>query len=200
MLKDWGLEDPTTAREGVAAILGESERMRNLVESLLTLARDNADVPLELVPHDLGDVAAEAVEAARATAGSKVAIEYTYPKKTIKATFDRARIRQVAAILLDNAIKYTPEGGTVTVDVGKDNGWAWIEVSDTGIGIPADELPLVFERFHRADPARAAGGAGLGLSIARQIARAHGGEIEAKSRSGVGSTFVLRIPRSRPAP
>ena len=85
------------------------------------------------------------------------------------------------------------------IGVGQENGWARLEVSDTGIGIPADELPLVFERFHRVDPARSEGGVGLGLSIARQIARAHGGEIEAKSELGVGSTFVLRIPRSRTA-
>lgn len=85
------------------------------------------------------------------------------------------------------------------IGVGQENGWARLEVSDTGIGIPADELPLVFERFHRVDPARSEGGVGLGLSIARQIARAHGGEIEAKSEPGKGSTFALRIPRSRAA-
>lgn len=199
MLKDWGLEDPETAREGVAAILEESEHMRELLEGLLTLARIDAGAPLELAPEDLREVATEAVKAARAAAGGKVEIEYVAPDEPIEASLDRARIRQVAAILLDNAIKYTPEGGTVAVDVGRENGWVRLAVSDTGIGIPADQLPLVFERFHRADPARAEGGAGLGLSIARQIARAHGGEIEAKSEPGEGSTFVLRIPRSRTA-
>jgi signal transduction histidine kinase len=199
MLKDWGLEDSETAREGVAAILEESERMRELLESLLTLARIDAGAPMELAPEDLGAVATEAVKAARAAAGGKVAVEYVAPAEPVEASFDRARIRQVAAILLDNAIKYTPEGGTVAVDVGRENGWVRLEVSDTGIGISADELPLVFERFHRADPARAEGGAGLGLSIARQIARAHGGEIEVKSEPGEGSTFALRIPRSRTA-
>jgi two-component system OmpR family sensor kinase len=199
MLKDWGLEDSETAREGVAAILEESERMRELLESLLTLARIDAGAPMELAPEDLGTVATEAVKAARAAAGGKVAVEYVAPAEPVEASFDRARIRQVAAILLDNAIKYTPEGGTVAVDVGRENGWVRLEVSDTGIGISADELPLVFERFHRADPARAEGGAGLGLSIARQIARAHGGEIEVKSEPGEGSTFALRIPRSRTA-
>jgi signal transduction histidine kinase len=199
MLKDWGLEDPKTAQEGVVAILGESERMRELVEGLLALARGDAGAPLELASGDLGAVAIEAVKAVRAAAGGKVAVEYTPPKGSVEASFDRARIRQVADILLDNAVKYTPEGGTVVVDVGRENGWAWLEVSDTGIGIPAKELPLVFERFHRADPARAEEGAGLGLSIARQIVRAHGGEIEAKSEPGKGSTFVLQIPQSRPA-
>ena len=203
MLKDWGLEDDRTAREGVTAILEESERMRELVESLLALARDDADAPLDLAPGDLGAVAADAAKAARAAAGGKVVVEYTPAEEPVEASFDQTRIRQVAAILLDNAVKYTPEGGNVAVSVGKENGWAKLEVSDTGIGIPEEELPLVFERFHRADPARtqsgSQGGAGLGLSIARQIARAHGGEIEAESAPGEGSTFALRIPRSRPA-
>jgi signal transduction histidine kinase len=183
----------------VAAILEESERMGGLVEGLLTLARGDAGAPLELTTGDLSVVAADAVKAARAAAGDKVAVEYAPIEEPVEASFDRTRVRQVATILLDNAVKYTPEGGNVVVSVGRENGWARLEVSDTGIGIPEQELPLVFERFHRADPARAQGsphgGAGLGLSIARQIARAHGGEIEAQSEPGEGSTFVLRIPR-----
>ncbi len=203
MLKDWGLEDPKTVREGVTAILEEAERMGGLVEGLLALARGDAGAPPEFAPGDLGDVAADAVKAARAVAGDRVAVEYEPPVEPVEAYFDRAHARQVAAILLDNAVKYTPEGGTVVVSVGQENGWVELKVSDTGIGIPADELPLVFERFHRADPARVQtgfrDGAGLGLSIARQIARTHGGEIEAESEPGEGSTFLLRIPRSRSA-
>ena len=199
MLRDWGLEDPKTARESVAAIQEESERMGELVESLLSLARGDADAPLELAPGDLNTVAASAMKAAQAAAGGKVAFEYVAPEEPVEASFDKIRIRQVADILLDNAMKYTPEGGTVTTSLGQDNGWARLEITDTGIGIPAEELPLVFERFHRVDSARSEGGAGLGLSIARQIARAHGGEIEAKSEPGKGSTFVLCIPRSRAA-
>jgi two-component system, OmpR family, sensor kinase len=204
MLKDWGLEDPKAAREATAAILEESERMRELVEGLLALARGDADAPLELTRGDLGAVAADAAKAAQAAAGDKVVVEYAPPGKNVELSFDRARIRQAAAILLDNAVKYTPEGGNVLVSVGEEDGWAGLEVSDTGIGIPKDELPLVFERFHRVDPARTQsltqGGAGLGLSIARQIARAHGGEIEAESEPGEGSTFTLWIPCNRPAP
>ena len=203
MLKDWGLEDPKAAREATAAILEESERMRVLVEGLLALARGDADAPLELTPGDLGGVAADATKAARVAAGDKVAVEYVPSGKNVELSFDRAQIREAAAILLDNALKYTPAGGNVVVSVGRENGWAWLKVSDTGIGISEEELPLVFERFHRADPARTQsslqGGAGLGLSIARQIARAHGGEIEAESEPDEGSTFILWIPRSRPA-
>ena len=129
-------------------------------------------------------------------------VEYVLPEEAVEVSFDRSRIRQVAAILLDNAVKYTPEEGHVVVRAGQEDGWATIEVSDTGIGIPEEELPLVFERFHRVDPARTQSapqsGVGLGLSIARQIARAHGGEIEAESEPGKGSTFVLRLPRSKP--
>lgn len=202
MLEGWGLEDPRTSREGVAAILEESERMRKLVESLLALARGDADAPLELAPGDLGAVAADAAKAARAASGDKVAVDYVPPKKPVEVSFDQLHMRQAVAILLDNAVKYTPKGGNVVVSVDQENGWARLEVSDTGIGIPEDELPLVFERFHRADPSRAQsasqGGAGLGLSIARQIARAHGGEIEARSEPGEGSTFTLHIPRSIP--
>ena len=202
MLKDWGLEDPRTAREGVAAILEEAEHMKGLLEDLLALARGDAGAPLELAPGNLGVVAVDAVKAAQAAAGDRVAVEYTPPKEPVEASFDRARIRQVAAILLDNAVKYTPEGGNVAVSVEQENGWARLEVSDTGIGIPEEELSLVFERFHRADPARTQGspqsGVGLGLSIARQIARAHGGDVEAESEPGEGSTFVLRIPGSGP--
>jgi signal transduction histidine kinase len=204
MLKDWGLEDSKAAREGVEAILDESERMKELVEGLLALARGDVDATLELTPGDLGAIAADATKAARAAVGNKVVIEYVPPGKNVELSFDRTRIRQAAAILLDNAVKYTPEGGNVLVSVGEEDGWAGLEVSDTGIGIPKDELPLVFERFHRVDPARTQsltqGGAGLGLSIARQIARAHGGEIEAESEPGEGSTFTLWLPRNGPAP
>lgn len=204
MLRDWGLEDPKTAREGTVAILEESERMRGLVESLLTLARGDADTSLELAPGDLGAVAVDAAKTARAAADGKIAVEYSPPGKPVEVSFDQARIRQAAVILLDNALKYTPEGGKVVVRVGQENGGATLEVSDTGIGIPEDELPLVFKRFYRADPSRtqsaSQGGAGLGLSIARQIAEAHGGRIEAKSEPGEGSTFTLWIPWSRPAP
>jgi signal transduction histidine kinase len=100
---------------------------------------------------------------------------------------------------LDNAVRYTPEGGNVTVSVREEGERAALEVSDTGVGIPEDQLPLVFERFHRADPSRSKGGAGLGLSIARQIADSHGGEIRAKSTPGAGSTFTLYFfPKRRP--
>jgi len=200
ILQGWGSEDPKTVRKSATRILEQSERMRELVEGLLTVARGDEGVPPELALADLGAVAVEAVEAARAAAGSKVVIEYVPLKEPVEVFFDRDQIYRATTILLDNAVKYTPEGGVVSVNVGQEDGWVRLKVGDTGVGIPAEDLPRVFERFYRADPARSKGGVGLGLSIARQISEAHGGEIEAKSKPGKGSTFVLRIPKREPTP
>jgi signal transduction histidine kinase len=92
-------------------------------------------------------------------------------------------------------VKYTQEGGRVSVSVGEKDGWGTIDVRDTGVGVAEDELPLIFKRFYRADSARTEGGAGLGLSIARQIAESYGGRIEAQSTPGEGSTFTLLRPK-----
>lgn len=200
MLDAWALEDPEAARKSVRTIKQETERLRSLAEALLALARGDEGPSLHVGRHDLREVASEAVEAARAAAGGKVTIKYAGPDRAVGATFDRGRIRQAASILLDNAIKYTPRGGIVTVRVGEEEGRAFLEVSDTGVGIPEEKLPLVFDRFYRLDSARTEGGAGLGLSIARQIAEAHGGEIEVQSTPGEGSTFTLILPPKPPAP
>jgi two-component system OmpR family sensor kinase len=199
MLEEWGLRDPQTAQEGVAAIRRESERMEGLVEGLLALTRGDEGAPLEIEHHDLAAVAEEAAQTARTAAGEKITVAYLpAEQQPVEVPFDRNRIRQVVSILLDNAVKYTPEGGKVTVTVRETNGWAELEVSDTGIGIPEDQLPLIFERFHRADKARASSGAGLGLAIARQVAEAHGGKIEVESTPGEGSTFRLLLPKNLP--
>jgi two-component system OmpR family sensor kinase len=201
MLKNWGASDPAAVERAAEAIENESERMRELVEELLILTKGDEGTPLALVRGDLASVGGEAAKMARAAAHGKVAIRYDAPDRPVEAVFDADRIRQAATILLDNAVKYTPEGGRVTVEVRESDGWAELDVSDTGIGIPEDQLPLIFERFHRADKARSnERGAGLGLAIARQIAEAHGGRIEVRSRPGEGSSFVLRIPRDGPFP
>jgi two-component system, OmpR family, sensor kinase len=196
MLDEWALEeDQERAKRSVGAIRREAGRMRDLVESLLALTRGDEGASLEIGRHDLAAVAEEATQAAQAAAGGKVSVEYVGPRRGVPATFDRGRVLQVAAILLDNAVKYTPEGGSVAVKSREEDHMAVLEVSDTGVGIPEDQLPLVFERFHRADISRADGGAGLGLSIARQIAESHGGELRAESKPGKGSTFTLLLPK-----
>ena len=193
MLDEWALEsDKETAHRSVGTIRREAGRMRGLIESLLTLTRGDEGAPMEVGRHDLGAVAKEATETA---ANGRVSVEFVPIEHEITATFDRERVLQVASILLDNAVKYTPDGGSVTIRVEEQDGSVALAVSDTGVGISEDQLPLVFERFHRADPSRSEGGAGLGLSIARQIAEAHGGQIRAKSTPGKGSTFTLLLPK-----
>src|ERR671910_1155535 len=197
MLDEWALEgDREKARRSVGAIRREAGRMRSLVEALLTLTRGDEGAPMEVGRYDLGAVAKEATENAATAAGGRVSVAFVPSEHEVMATFDRERVMQVASILLDNAVKYTPDGGSVTVRVEEeDDGSVALAVSDTGVGIPEDQLPLVFERFHRADPSRSEGGAGLGLSIARQIAEAHGGQIRAVSTPGAGSTFTLLLPK-----
>ena len=108
---------------------------------------------------------------------------------------DSILVRQLAMILLDNAIKFTPSGGTIHLRIFADDGRSSLVVEDTGIGIPASQLPHIYERFYRGDPARERSeGAGLGLSIARWIADAHGAEIEISSRAGGGTRAEIRFP------
>jgi two-component system, OmpR family, sensor kinase len=202
MLDEWALEgDKETARRSVGTIRREAGRMRGMIESLLTLTRGDEGAPMDVGRYDLGAVGKEATETAGAAADGRVAVEFVPMEQEVTATFDKERVMQVASILLDNAVKYTPDGGKITVSVGEeDDGSVALAVSDTGVGISEEQLPLVFERFYRADAARVEDGVGLGLSIARQIAEAHGGTLEVRSKLGVGSTFVLLIPRQKPGP
>jgi two-component system, OmpR family, sensor kinase len=200
MLEEWALKDPQIGPESVAAIKRESERMKELVENLLELARGDEGMKLHLKDNDLTEVVQEAAESARAAVNGKVLIECPTPKQRVQqvsALFDRDRIRQALSILLDNAVKYTPEGGRVTMKIVEEDSSVAVEVSDTGIGIPEDQIPHLFERFYRAEEARSTEGLGLGLSIARQIAEDHGGSIEVRSKPREGSTFIIRIPRSK---
>jgi signal transduction histidine kinase len=198
MLDQWALDDPATAREGIAAIGREAARMSQLVDNLLLLARgDETGAVLDLGEHDLNEVVASAVAAARASADGRLSlIEQVFPIPVV-ARFDRTRIQQVATILLDNAIKFAPPGGTVTISTRTTLDGVELAVADTGPGIAPEDLPHIFERFYRADQSRPTGGAGLGLAIAQQIADRHGGTIRVQSESGRGATFVLALPVER---
>jgi signal transduction histidine kinase len=198
VLEEWALRDPQIGPESVAAIKRESERMKGLVENLLELARGDEGMKLHLKDNDLTEVVEEAAESAHAAVNGKVLVERLTPEQGVSAVFDRERLRQAISILLDNAVKYTPEGGRVTMRIVEEDGSVGVEVSDTGIGIPEDQIPHVFERFYRAEEARSTEGLGLGLSIARQIAEDHKGSIEVRSKLGEGSTFIIRIPRGIP--
>jgi signal transduction histidine kinase len=107
---------------------------------------------------------------------------------------DRTRLEQVAANLIDNAVKYTPAGGRVDIEVGRAADAAVLQVRDTGPGIPADELPRIFDRLFRGDTSRAERGLGLGLSLVKAVVEAHGGMVEVRSQLGHGSTFLVSLP------
>jgi two-component system heavy metal sensor histidine kinase CusS len=187
-------------RSALETIARESERTTQVIEDLLALARADAGRgALPLVPLDFTDAIADIGSEYRNIA-SLHNIEFRlHSTAGLMVNGNRAALRRIAAILLDNAFKYTPPGGTVTVSIAQDASRAVLEVSDTGVGIPADVLPRIFERFYRADPARnyATGGHGLGLSIAEWIARAHQGVITVASEPGRGSTFRFTLPLLR---
>src|SRR6266568_392287 len=188
--------DPTRDTTTFHAIEREAGRLGAIVGELLLLAR--ADAGERPVKHEvlyLDDAAAGAVEAARTLAEHKrVALEVgTFEEARI--TGDPALVRELLLIVLDNAIKFTPAGGRVRLDVSVQDGRAALVVTDTGIGIPVDQLPHVFERFYRGDAARSqAEGAGLGLAIARWIAEMHGARIDIASEPGVGTRVTLGLP------
>ena len=197
MLGRWALVDPETARESVAAIEREAMRMQALVDGLLRLARGDEGVVLDRTATDLRELAIETLERVQAGAGQDWGWSLDVPDRPVSASVDREAMTQAIAILLDNALKYTPPGGHITITVREADGMMEVTVADTGIGIDATHLPHIFDRFYRVDEARATGGTGLGLAIARQIVRQHDGDLNVVSKPGTGSTFVLTIPTPR---
>ncbi len=178
------------------AIEREATRLGEITGDLLTLARaDAGEWPVAREALYLDDAAAGAVEAARTLAEHKRVVMEVGTFEEAKILADPALVRRLLLIVLDNAIKFTPSGGRVRLDVSAQDGQAAVVVSDTGIGIPAEQLPHVFERFYRGDPARReAEGAGLGLAIARWIADVHGARIDVGSQPGVGTRVTLLFP------
>jgi signal transduction histidine kinase len=188
--------DPTRDATTFQAIELEAGRLGAIVGELLMLARaDAGERPVKHDPLYLDDAAAGAVEAARTLADHKrVSVEVgTFEEAHV--TGDPALIRELLLIVLDNAIKFTPAGGRVRLDVSVADGRAAVVVTDSGIGIPADQLPHVFERFYRGDAARRqAEGAGLGLAIARWIADMHGAHIGIASQPDAGTRVTMTFP------
>jgi signal transduction histidine kinase len=176
----------------------EAGRLARLVTDLLALARADAGVPIRRGPVELDRVLLDVVgEARHLTTGQSLEIGHIDP---ILIDGDADRLRQLLLILLDNAIRYTPSPGRIIVGLRVTAGAVEVEVLDEGVGIAAGDLPHVFERFYRADPARsrAPGGSGLGLSIASWIAERHGGRVTLSSVAAGGAPAVLRLPASLP--
>ena len=191
-----GVEQPEP--KTMQVMLGQTERLGRLIEQLLELSRlESGELPLlrETIP--LGPLVTQVlseIEVARSDRGVAVRNEMANDLPPVDA--DRERVHQVLFNLIDNAVRFTPTGGAVTVTAERHNGSVEVQVADTGVGIPPEHLPRLFERFYRADPARSRedGGTGIGLAIARSVVEAHGGHIHARSEIGKGSVFTFDLP------
>lgn len=189
-------DDPLAARRFVEALDREAKRLAELVEDLLDLARlEQGSTRSERV--HLNDIVARVLEAARAgTPAAGITLHDALEQVDVKGSPEDLAL--LVRNLVDNATRYTPDGGTVDVTLRAQAEHAVLTVRDTGMGIPAKDLPRIFERFYRVDRARGrdTGGTGLGLAIVRHIAETHGGTIKAASELGSGSTFTVTLPRA----
>ncbi len=195
-LQAGALEDPPAARRFLGQMETEVDSLSLMITELLELSRiESGRVPLTLAPTRPFDIVNPAYERLRLQAeraGLTLTVECPADLPTVLA--DANRMQQVVVNLLHNAIKFTPPNGQVTVSVSQPDREVQFAVADTGVGIAADDLPRIFERFYKVDRSRATSGTGLGLAIARHMVEAHGGRIWAESQMGKGSTFYFTLP------
>ncbi len=190
---------PEDVRDTIGSALEETHRLAKIVESLLAISRlDAGEARVQPVRLDFAELARTTADQMKLLAEEKRISLTSNGSCPVEVEADPSRLKQVVVNLLDNAIKYTPEGGNVSISVTQRDGHAVLEVADSGLGISADDLPHVFERFYRADKARSRqmGGTGLGLSIVRSICLAHGGQVTVNSTEGRGSLFRVELPLS----
>ena len=183
----------------LGTIAREAGRMGRLVANLLALARADEPQPLLCRRLALDTLLLEVYEQGRVlAAGVNLTVEAL---EQVEVEGDPDRLKQLVLNLVDNALRYTPGGGTVALGLGREGAWAVLRVADTGPGIPPEHQARIFDRFYRVDQprARGLGGSGLGLAICRWIAEAHGGRIEVESRPGAGATFRVFLPTAGPA-
>lgn len=185
--------DPEHVERLARVIRSQADRMQRLVEDLLTLARlDSGESPMRLKPVRLDHLLLEhAEELALAAPDRKIEVD---ARLAVSVQGDDGRLRQVLSNLTSNAVRHTRPGGRIWLSLARAGDDALLTVSDDGEGISEEDLPRVFERFFRGDPARSQGGAGLGLAIARGIVEAHGGSISAGASEAGGARFVVRLP------
>jgi heavy metal sensor kinase len=181
-------------REALDDLAEETDRLQGLVENLLQLARGEKGLKLQREEIDLSLLLADVADSLRPLADNKhLALTYDLPPSLV-ISGDTDQLIRLIVNLLDNAIKYTKQG-TITLSAQERDEYAVIEVADTGIGIPPEHVPHIFKRLYTVDPARSSGGAGLGLSIAKQIVQAHRGRIEVQSEAGNGTRFMVYLPK-----
>lgn len=199
MLNRWGKDDPAILEESIQAILGETENMHSLVESLLFIARnDKGTLKMDLAEFNLSDLIFEIAKETNLIDKQHDIVESIDKNLFVYASIDK--LKQALRIFVDNSIKYTPEEGEIKISLRATQSQYVIELSDNGIGISKEDLPHIFDRFYRADKSRTKlkdnqhGGTGLGLSIAKIIIEQHGGAIHVDSELNHGTTFTIMLP------
>ncbi len=199
-LLEGALYNPTACEEFVNIIAEEAERLNRLVNDLLSLSRiESRELKLQLEPLELGTELKQIVDTIRPRFQKKeLGLGVMAPGHPVVAMADRDRLEQVLLNLLENSLMYTPSGGRVEANIQESEGTAVVSIRDTGIGIPPDDLPRIFERFYRVDRARSRklGGTGLGLAIVKHIVEAHGGRVWVESELGQGSTFYFTLQKT----
>jgi len=190
--------DEESVREFMTDINGEVDRLTKIIDRLLSLTKlDVGDEGLDLKVTDLNEMAGRIVKSLLPVSEAKNVTLTNATNREALAMVDREKFWQVVYNITDNAVKYTPSGGTVTVYVFNEGEYCRIEIVDTGIGIPEDDVNKIFDRFYRVDKARAreSGGTGLGLSIANDVVMMHEGKILVDSKEGVGTKFIIIVPK-----
>ena len=187
--------DLTSARQAIAGALEETDRVQTIIRTLMDVtSAETGMMNLELAPTDLGSLINDVMGLYEDVAAEKeIAVEKKFGDG-FDAKVDAARIRQVFANLLDNALKYTPRGGKVTISAGHENGETFVCFQDNGMGISENDLPHIWDRLYRGDKSRSEHGLGLGLSLVKAIVEAHNGRVEVKSTPHVGSEFRVILP------
>ena len=204
MLNRWGKDDPAILEESIQAILGETDNMHSLVESLLFIARnDKGALKMDKVAFNFSDLFCEIIKETRLIDSQHKIVDHIESDLQIFGSADK--LKQALRIFVDNSIKYTPDGGEVKLTVRHSETQIIITISDDGIGISKEDLPYIFDRFYRADKSRTKlresqhGGTGLGLSIAKIIIEQHDGKIHVDSELNMGTTFTIFLPRTLPS-
>jgi two-component system phosphate regulon sensor histidine kinase PhoR len=195
-LQDGALEDPQAARRFLVRIEAEVDALTQMVAELLELSRiESGQVPLDLKPVNPATLLYTALDRMRLQVErAALTLSVVCPPDLPSIRADAPRLEQVLVNLIHNSVKFTPPGGQVILSAQRSEGFIDFSVQDSGVGIPADALPRIFERFYKTDRARSGGGTGLGLSISRHIVEAHGGSIWVESEEGKGSTFFFTMP------